>query len=162
MKNSDQTKAGNKIKKIRQAKILDIIETHDVTTQEELTVYLRDAGFDATQATISRDIRELKLTKASDKNGSYKYTVKETNPEQSENKYERILIEAAISSSAAVNLVVIKTYSGMANAACAAIDRLAWKEVAGSIAGDDTIFIACFSEQDARAVLTRLKEIIKK
>ena len=162
MKNTESSNTGNKVKKIRQAKILDIIETYNITTQEELTVYLRDAGFDATQATISRDIRELKLTKSSDKNGSYKYTVKEVNTEQSENKYERILIEAAISSTAAVNLVVIKTYSGMANAACAAIDRLAWKEVAGSIAGDDTIFIACFSEHDAKSVLARLNDIIKK
>ena len=150
------------MKSDRQLKILEIIGKEEIRTQEDLLAALRREGYEATQATISRDIRELKLTKASDKNGSYKYTVKETNPEQSENKYERILIEAAISSSAAVNLVVIKTYSGMANAACAAIDRLAWKEVAGSIAGDDTIFIACFSEQDARAVLTRLKEIIKK
>ena len=154
--------AGNKIKRIRQAKILDIITNNSITTQDELTKKLKEAGFDATQATISRDIRELKLTKSSDKNGAYKYTAKETTDKQSENKYEKILVEASVSVVNAMNLVIVKTYAGMANAACAAFDRLAWEEVAGSIAGDDTIFIACYTEHDAKVVLERLGAIIKK
>ena len=161
-KKSEFNSAGNKIKRIRQAKILDIIETKNVTTQEELTRILREAGFDATQATISRDIRELKLTKSSDNKGAYKYIATEDGTAQAEYKYEKILVEAVISSVTASNLVVIKTYSGMANAACAAIDRLAWNEVAGSIAGDDTIFIACYTEHNAKTVLDRLFSIIKK
>ena len=161
-KNNEINNSGNKIKRIRQAKILDIIETKNITTQEELTKILREAGFDATQATISRDIRELKLTKSTDKNGAYKYTAAESGAEQNENKYEKMLVEAVISTVTATNLVVIKTYSGMANAACAAIDRLAWNEVAGSIAGDDTIFIACYTDHNAKTVLERLNSIIKR
>lgn len=161
-KNTENAGAKNKIKSIRQSKILEIIGKNSITTQEELTVKLKEAGFDATQATISRDIRELKLTKSSDKNGAYKYTAKESQDKQSENKYEKILIEASVSVVCAMNIVVVKTYAGMANAACAAFDRLAWDEVAGSIAGDDTIFIACYSEQGAKTVLERLGNIIKK
>lgn len=152
---------GNKIKRIRQAKILDIIETKHITTQEELTKYLKDEGFDATQATVSRDIRELRLTKSSDKNGAYKYTVKDSVSDQPENKYAKILIEATVSRTVASNLLIVKTYSGMANAACAAIDRLGWGEIAGSIAGDDTIFIACYDAQGASEVKEKLDKILK-
>ena len=155
------TNTGNKIKRIRQAKILDIIETKQITTQEELTKYLKDEGFDATQATVSRDIRELRLTKSSDKNGAYKYTVKDSGADQPETKYAKILIEATVSRTVASNLVVIKTYSGMANAACAAIDRLGWAEIAGSIAGDDTIFIACYDAQGASEVNEKLDKILR-
>lgn len=155
------TNNGNKIKRIRQAKILDIIETKHITTQEELTKYLKEEGFDATQATVSRDIRELRLTKSSDKNGAYKYTVKDSGTDQPENKYAKILIEAAVSRTVASNLLIIKTYSGMANAACAAIDRLGWPEIAGSIAGDDTIFIACYDNENAVAVNEKLDKILK-
>lgn len=154
------TNTGNKIKRIRQAKILDIIETKHITTQEELTKYLKEEGFDATQATISRDIRELRLTKSSDKSGAYKYTVKEKSIDRPENKYAKILIEATVNKNVAVNLVIIKTYSGMANAACAAIDRFGWSEIAGSIAGDDTIFIACFDAAGAAAVNEKLDRIL--
>ena len=155
-------KTGNKIKNIRQAKILDIIEKKQITTQEELTKCLHDEGFDATQATVSRDIRELRLTKVSDKNGSYTYSVKDRDAGNSENKYANILSEAVVSYTAASNIFVIKTYSGMANAACAAIDRFEWDEIAGSIAGDDTIFIACRSQEDAEALSARLHEMIRR
>lgn len=155
------TNSGNKIKRIRQAKILDIIETKHITTQDELTKYLKDEGFDATQATVSRDIRELRLTKSSDKNGAYKYTVKDGASTQPETKYAKILIEATVSRTVASNLVIVKTYSGMANAACAAIDRLGWSEIAGSIAGDDTIFIACYDAQSASEVNEKLDNILK-
>lgn len=157
---SKVTNSGNKIKRIRQAKILDIIETKHITTQEELTKYLKEEGFDATQATVSRDIRELRLTKSSDKNGAYKYTVKDSASDQPETKYAKILIEATVSKTVAMNLVIVKTYSGMANAACAAIDRLGWHEIAGSIAGDDTIFIACYDASGASEVDDRLSKII--
>ena len=159
--NKKVTNATNKIKKIRQAKILDIIETQHITTQEELTKYLKEEGFDATQATVSRDIRELRLTKSSDKNGAYKYTVKESGSDHPANKYAKILIEATVSRTVASNLLIIKTYSGMANAACAAIDRLGWTEIAGSIAGDDTIFIACYDNENAAAVNEKLDKILK-
>ena len=155
------TNSGNKIKKIRQAKILDIIETKHITTQEELTKYLKEEGFDATQATVSRDIRELRLTKSSDKNGAYKYTVKESGTDHPANKYAKILIEATVSRTVASNLLIIKTYSGMANAACAAIDRLGWTEIAGSIAGDDTIMCATRSEADAERLTARIREMVK-
>jgi transcriptional regulator of arginine metabolism len=161
-KNSENNSAGNKIKRIRQAKILEIIGTNRITTQDELTRMLKEAGFEATQATVSRDIRELQLTKSSDENGAYKYTVKDKLASHTENKYEKMLIEATISCVSASNLVVLKTYSGMANAAGAAIDRLGWSEVAGSIAGDDTIFIACRTVHDATVVLDILNITLNK
>ena len=155
------TNTGNKNKKIRQSMILEIINTMSISTQDELTERLKESGFDATQATVSRDIRELKLTKTSDKNGSYIYTAGNTSSSRDDgSKYEKILKEAVIGSKVAVNLLVIKTYAGMANAACAAIDRLEWNGIAGSIAGDDTIFIACNSYNDAVKVNEKLTQIL--
>ena len=161
MNRNDLNNAGNKIKRIRQAKILDIIETNDITTQEELTILLREAGFDATQATVSRDIRDLKLTKSSDRSGAYKYVASDSGQEQSENKYEKILVEAALNSVTASNLVIVKTYAGMANAACAAIDRLSWAEVAGSIAGDNTIFVAIREGKNTAEIIKRFQKMMK-
>ena len=149
------------MKNNRHAKILEIIKEYDIETQEDLLGHLKKAGFKVTQATVSRDIRELRLTKSSDKNGAYKYTVKESGSDHPANKYAKILIEATVSRTVASNLLIIKTYSGMANAACAAIDRLGWTEIAGSIAGDDTIFIACYDKENAIAVNEKLDKILK-
>ena len=151
-----------KTKKIRQAKIIEIIEKYSVSTQEELADRLRSAGFDSTQATVSRDIRELQLTKAADENGVYKYIIPEQSSNHPENKFERVLSDATVGYDTAMNLLIIKTYSGMANAACAAIDTMHWEEVAGSIAGDDTIFIACYSAEGAEKARTRLSQILNR
>lgn len=148
---------GVKIKKSRQARILDIIEKNVVTTQEELTQRLKEDGFEATQATVSRDIRELKLTKTTDDMGNYKYIATSRPSDDRETKYLKILKEATVSIKPASNLIVIKTFAGMANAACAAIDALEWQEIIGSLAGDDTIFIACESKESAEHVKTRIE-----
>ncbi len=150
----------NKVKKMRHMRILELIDSKDVETQEELMNLLRASGFEVTQATVSRDIRELKLTKATDKKGIYKYKSPSTASEYTENKYATVLYEAVISCTSAMNLVIVKTFSGMAPAAAAAVDYLGWESVLGSIAGDDNIFIACKTEKDAVDVKNKLTEIL--
>lgn len=151
---------GLKTKKIRQSKILEIIEKKRISTQEELAAELRAAGFESTQATVSRDIRELQLTKSTDSSGEYKYSAPDVGSMMSENKFARVLADAVITTVVAENLLIVKTYAGMANAACAAIDSMGWEQVAGSIAGDDTIFIACRSHDDAETVIGKINGII--
>lgn len=123
----------------RQAKILELIQRNDVETQEELSAYLVREGFQVTQATVSRDIRELKLTKIAMDNGKQKYAVITDADSGMMEKYARVLREGFISMDLAKNIVVIKTVSGMAGAVCAAIDAMKFQEMVGSIAGDDTI-----------------------
>lgn len=151
-----------KTKKIRQAKIIEIIGKYNISTQEELADHLRNAGFDSTQATVSRDIRELQLTKAVGAGGEYKYIIPDQAAGASENKFERVLTDATVGYDTAGNLLIVKTYSGMANAACAAIDMMKWDDVVGSLAGDDTIFIACHSPEGAIAVKNKLSSVLKK
>ena len=124
----------------RQAKILELIQRNDVETQEELSAYLVREGFQVTQATVSRDIRELKLTKIAMDNGKQKYAVITDADSGMMEKYARVLREGFISMDLAKNIVVIKTVSGMAGAVCAAIDAMKFQEMVGSIAGDDTSF----------------------
>ena len=152
----------SKTKKIRQAKIIEIIGKYNISTQEELADHLRNAGFDSTQATVSRDIRELQLTKAVGAGGEYKYIIPDQAAGTSENKFERVLTDATVGCDTAGNLLIVKTYSGMANAACAAIDMMTWSDVIGSLAGDDTIFIACQSPEGAIAVKNKLSSVLKK
>lgn len=151
-----------KTKKIRQAKIIEIIGKHSISTQEELADHLRNAGFDSTQATVSRDIRELQLSKTVGENGDYKYVIPDQSASHPDNKFERVLSDATIGFDVAENLLIIKTYAGMANAACAAIDVMKWEEVVGSIAGDDTIFIACRSDDGAVSAKNKLSSILKR
>ena len=127
------------MKKKRQGKIIEIIEKYNVGTQEELAERLREEGFPVTQATISRDIRELKLSKMSAEDGAQRYIVLEQNGGELENKYVRVLQEAYSSVDTAQNLVVIRTVSGMAMAVAAALDAMKLPEIVGCIAGDDTI-----------------------
>jgi len=147
----------------RHAKILDLIEQNDVETQEELLGLLQENGFEVTQATISRDIRTLHLMKSTDGNGKHKYTrgMKGVQTRVSTAKYVNILGESLASVDTAVNLIVVKTYSGMANAAAAAIDALGFATVVGSIAGDDTIFLAMRSSESAVTVAAELSAMIK-
>ena len=123
----------------RQAKILELIQRNDVETQEELSAYLVREGFQVTQATVSRDIRELKLTKIAMDNGKQKYAVITDADSGMMEKYARVLREGFISMDLAKNIVVIKTVSGMAGAVCAAIDAMKFQEMVGSIAGDDSV-----------------------
>ena len=143
----------------RHAKIIDLINRFEIETQEELAQRLREEGFSITQATISRDIRELKLTKITGKNGKSKYAPMHTNSGVLDEKYLRILAEGFVSMDMAQNILVIKTVSGMAMAVAAAIDAMHWNEVAGCIAGDDTIMCAIRSAEDTLQVMDKIRRI---
>ena len=139
------------MKKRRQAKILDIIKNFNIETQEELQERLRESGFEVTQATISRDIKELRLVKDLSENGRYIYSSGKKNANDSvSSRAAGIFVDSVISVDYAVNTVCIKCFAGMAGAACAAIDSMQWKDVLGTLAGDDTIFVLCRTENDAR------------
>lgn len=145
----------------RQTKILELIKKYEIETQEDLSAYLEQEGYQVTQATVSRDIRELKLTKVSLTNGRQKYVaLLETNEDLSQ-KYERIFRDGFISMDIAQNILVIKTVSGMAMAVAAALDALQLHEVVGTIAGDDTIMCAARSTEDAIAVIDKLRKFVE-
>lgn len=144
----------------RQAKILELIQRNDVETQEELSTYLVREGFQVTQATVSRDIRELKLTKIAMDNGKQKYAVITDADSGLMEKYARVLREGFISMDLAKNIVVIKTVSGMAGAVCAAIDAMKFQEMVGSIAGDDTIICIIRDDEEAVKIMKKLRKIV--
>jgi transcriptional regulator of arginine metabolism len=145
----------------RHAKILELIEKHPIETQEELAEELKKSGYNITQATVSRDIKELKLVKVLDENGIYKYaSLKEQDSMLSE-RMVKVFAESVLSVDYSGNIIVIKTFSGAANAACEAIDVLDYKEVVGTIAGDDTIFALVRDQNDVEAVIERLKKMMK-
>ena len=144
----------------RQAKILELIQRNDVETQEELSAYLVREGFQVTQATVSRDIRELKLTKIAMDNGKQKYAVITDADSGMMEKYARVLREGFISMDLAKNIVVIKTVSGMAGAVCAAIDAMKIQEMVGSIAGDDTIICIIRDDEEAVKIMKKLRKIV--
>ena len=145
----------------RQSKIIEIIQKNEVETQDELSALLEKDGFRVTQATVSRDIRELKLTKIPTAGGRQKYAVITDAPENLSKKYERVLREGFLSMDMAQNILVIKTAPGMAMAVCAAIDALEWNEIVGSIAGDDTIMCAVRTVNDTLLVMNKIKKLIK-
>ena len=144
----------------RHAKIVELINKHHIETQEELAEYLNKEGFKVTQATVSRDIRDLKLTKAPTEDGRQKYVVHQTMETEMSEKYIRILRDGYVSMDMAQNILVIKTVSGMAMAVCAAIDSMRWTEVVGSIAGDDTIMCAIRSVDDTVRVMDKISKIV--
>ena len=145
----------------RQRKMLELIKKHDIETQEELSDYLQKEGYQVTQATVSRDIRELKLTKVAMSNGRQKYAaLTEANEDLSE-KYTRVFRDAFVSMDMAQNILVIKTVSGMAMAVAAAIDAMHLHEIVGCIAGDDTIMCAVRSVDDTIAVMSRLRKLVE-
>lgn len=144
----------------RHSKIIDIISKYDIETQDELAARLQEAGFAVTQATVSRDIRELKLTKIAGEDGKSRYTVMESRESQDNSKYIRVLKDAFISMEMAQNILVIKTASGMANAAGAALDNMNYSEVVGCIAGDDTIACINRSTDDTIILMEKIKKII--
>ena len=143
----------------RHAKIIELISQYDIETQEELAEYLNNAGFKVTQATVSRDIRDLKLTKVSVNGGKQKYVVHRQEEGMSE-KYIRVLKDGYVSMDMAQNILVIKTVSGMAMAVAAALDAMKWNEVVGCIAGDDTIMCAIRTVEDTEAVMEKIRRIV--
>ena len=144
----------------RHSKIIELVNHYDIETQEELASRLNEAGFRVTQATVSRDIRELNLTKVAKPGGGSKYMAVTSQETPDGEKYIRVLREAFVSMDAAQNILVIKTGVGMANAAAVALDHMNWREVVGSIAGDDTI--ECFSKSpdETLHLLNKIKKII--
>ena len=145
----------------RQSKIIEIIQKNEVETQDELSALLEKDGFRVTQATVSRDIRELKLTKIPTASGRQKYAVITDAPENLSKKYERVLREGFLSMDMAQNILVIKTVSGMASAVCAAIDAMKMREIVGSIAGDDTNMCAIRTVDDTYAVMKKIRRIVE-
>lgn len=149
------------MKKTRLDKVVEIIQNYDVETQEELAGRLRDAGFAVTQATVSRDIRELKLTKVSASGGRQKYILLRQEGENLEDKYSRVFRDGFVSMDMAQNILVIRTVSGMAMAVAAALDAMKFPEVVGCIAGDDTIFAAVRSVEETQFLTEKLYGLIK-
>lgn len=145
----------------RHSKIIDLINQYDTETQEELAAKLQEAGFAVTQATVSRDIRELKLMKIAKPDGGSRYTVMGQRDSQNSEKYIRVLKDAFLSMEMAQNILVIKTVSGMAMAVAAAIDAMHLHEIVGCIAGDDTIMCAVRSVDDTIAVMSRLRKLVE-
>ncbi len=144
------------VKKRRQGKIIEIIQRCDVGTQEELAERLKEEGFAVTQATVSRDIREMKLSKMPTENGGQKYVFLEQGSRM-ENKYVHVLREAFAAAEAAQNILVVRTMSGMAMAVAAALDALKFPEIVGCIAGDDTIFVAAHTREEAEALAEKIR-----
>lgn len=144
----------------RHAKIVELINKYHIETQEELAEYLKHEGFKITQATVSRDIRDLKLTKVPTEGGRQKYAVHQGVEAEMSDKYIRVLRDGFISMDMAQNILVIKTVAGMASAVCAAIDSMRWSEIVGSIAGDDTIMCAIRTVDDTVKVMDKISKIV--
>lgn len=145
----------------RHTKIVELIHKYDIDTQEELAARLNEAGFKVTQATVSRDIRELKLTKVSVDGGGQKYVLMTAANNALDEKYLRILREGFVSMDMAQNILVIRTVSGMAMGVAAALDALKWSEMAGCIAGDDTIMCAIHSAEETIIVMDKIRRILE-
>ncbi|MDR2547657.1 MAG: arginine repressor [Lachnospiraceae bacterium] len=148
------------MKRIRQAKIMELIREHQIETQIELADYLKKAGFLITQATVSRDIRELQLAKTSAINGRNCYVCPLPDVSGPSDKYIGVLKGGFVSAEIAGNLLVIKTVAGMAMAVAAVIDALRLPEIAGCIAGDDTIMVAIRNADAVESVRNRIYALI--
>ena len=142
----------------RHSKIVELIGKYQIGTQEELAEYLNKEGYNVTQATVSRDIRELRLSKVAGEDGKQHYVVLQ-NQENSNDKYIRILKDGFLNMGMAQNILVIKTVSGMAMAVAAALDELHFHEIVGCVAGDNTIMCAVRSVDDTIIVMDKLKKL---
>ena len=148
------------MKKRRHKAILDLIEQYDIGTQDELLVLLREKGFDVTQATVSRDVKELRLLKTLGANGIYKYSVEKNADKGDSDMFDALFQSAMTKVDYAGNICVIKCSPGLASAACATIDAMNVSEVVGTIAGDDTIFMLCRTTDEAHGVAEALNRMI--
>ncbi len=149
------------MKRQRHEVVVDLINRYDIETQEELAAYLREEGFDVTQATVSRDIRELKLSKIATGSGKQKYIILKNDDSHLGDKFIRVLRDGFVSMSMAQNILVIKTVQGMAMAVAAAVDAMKFPEIVGCIAGDDTIMAAVKSADDTMVVMEKINEILE-
>lgn len=144
----------------RQAKILELIEKYDIETQEELAEKLRESGMEVTQATVSRDIKELRLIKVMTENERYKYAQVAQPDITISNRLLKVFSESFVGSDYANNIVVVKTLPGMAQASASAIDSMKWPDIIGTIAGDDTIMVVCRTEKTAEQFVERINKIL--
>lgn len=149
------------MKRERQDAVVRLINKYDIETQEELAAYLREEGFDVTQATVSRDIRELHLSKITADNGRQKYIILQNDDAKLGDKYIRVLRDGYVSMAMAQNILVIKTVQGMAMAVAAALDAMKFSEIVGCIAGDDTIMAAVKSVEETERVMDKINGILK-
>lgn len=149
------------MKSARHEKIIELIRKYNIDTQEELASRLNESGFKVTQATISRDIRALNMTKVTGKDGKSRYAILEGSSPDTGDKYSRVMRDAIVSADAARNLVVIRTVPGMAMGVAAALDAMKWPEILGSIAGDDTIMCALRTDDEAETVTERVLALVR-
>lgn len=150
------------MKVARHEKIKELIQQYDIDTQEELAARLNEEGFKVTQATVSRDIRALKMTKVAGKDGKPHYAILMEIPSELGEKYTRVLHDTLLTIDQGQNIVVIRTVSGMAMGVATAMDALQWEEILGSIAGDDTVMCVTRTSEDASKVVERMKEILQR
>ena len=150
------------MKKNRHKLILELIKEYDIGTQDELLLLLREKGYDVTQATVSRDVKELRLLKTLGPNGVYRYTSEQVQDTGYTGMLEALFSGSLVKVDYAGNICVIKCSPGLANAACAAIDNLNVAEVVGTLAGDDTIFMLCRTQDEAADVAAALEKMIRK
>ena len=144
----------------RHSKILELISEKDIATQEDLLVYLRESGFDVTQATVSRDIKELRLVKTMVSDGKYSYSPATSDSNADVSTKYAVFNQSAKSVDYANNMIVIKCYTGMANAACAVLDAMNHEGVVGTLAGDDTIFVLMRDEKVTVTLVENIKKLI--
>ncbi len=149
------------MKLLRHNKILEIIKNNEIETQDDLVLMLKNAGFKVTQATISRDIKELSLVKTQTKYGKYKYSVNISKQSKDIDVFIRIFKETVLSIDYSLSLIVVKTMQGSANAVAEAIDNLNFEGIMGSIAGDNTIFVATTSEAISGDIADKFKDMLK-
>lgn len=148
------------MKRERQTRILDIVANNEIETQDELVKILNQEGYEVTQATVSRDINELRLTKVHGSNGKKIFAILKDSDAHLGNKYIRVLRDGFVSMDKAQNILVVRTVSGMAMAVAAAIDAMKLKEVVGSIAGDDTIMMAIRTDDDVKIVMNKIRDFL--
>ena len=149
------------MKTVRQVAILDIIEKQEIETQEELASALNARGIRVTQATVSRDIKELRLLKVLTPSGKYKYATGDQADNNLTDRFIRMLAESLLSVSSANNLIVVKTLSGSANVAAEVLDSMHWPEVLGTLAGDNTVLLIIRSNEETITVTSRIREMMK-
>lgn len=148
------------MKNTRHRKILEIIRKYDIDTQEALIGRLREAGFPVTQATVSRDIRQLRLVKVSGSGGGYKYAESGGETALNSDRFLRLFADSVASVARGQNIVCVKCVNGMAQAVCASLDSLNRENIVGTLAGEDTIFVLCRTEKDAESLTEELRRLM--
>ena len=149
------------MKSQRQSRILELVSKYEIETQEDMMSRLQSEGFKVTQATVSRDLRELKLTKTLTARGTYRYSVNSGRHHAGNVKLNNAMVDSIVQVDYSLNNVVIKTYPGMAQAVASAVDALNMHSILGCVAGDDTIIIVTRSQEDSRELNEKIKELMK-